>query len=103
MGEAKRRKEAGLPPQKKLYAEHDLCPSCGKTVAAMDLEHKGKVITMGGGALVVCSRCGNVFMPQSKLKFVFESGDRLIVDPNSPVGQATQEAAKKLVIPGAIK
>lgn len=101
MGEAKRREEVtGERGLQKIYAESDLCPACGKTIKSMDTEHNGKILT-AQGIFVICSRCGNLFLPPSKVKTFFASGDRKIVDPKSPEGQAIQQAASKIVLPGA--
>lgn len=101
MGEAKRKEEAakaGVKTQMKIYAEGDMCPACGKTLAAMDKENGGKLLSISG-AMFVCLRCGNMFVPRSRIKFMMQAADRKIVDPNSPEGQAVQKAASKIVLP----
>lgn len=101
MGEAQRReKETGEKGPKKFYAESDLCPSCGKTLVNMDKENNGKILTAMGGAFVICCRCGNLFMLQSKVKILLGQVDRKIIDPKSAEGLAIQQAASKIVLPG---
>jgi hypothetical protein len=101
MGEAKQREEAGKEGPAKIYGEGDACPVCGKTCKGMDAEHDGKLITLAGGAFIVCWRCGAIFFPKSRIKFLADAATKTIIDPNSPVGQQTQVAASKIVLPGA--
>lgn len=103
MGEAKQREEEGHEGPQKLYGVKDLCPACGKTCHDMDKEHAGKLITMSNGMFIVCWRCGNVFFPQSRIKHLETMATQTIVNPNSPEGIATQQAASKLILPGAGK
>jgi uncharacterized protein with PIN domain len=100
MGEAKKREETGKDSIKKIYAENDQCPACRKKCSDMDKEHAGKLITLAGGTLFVCWRCGNIFFPQSRLKYLAEAAEKTLINPNSPEGQAIQQAASKLVLPG---
>lgn len=100
MGEAKRREDAGDSGPKKMYAESDQCPCCAKKLSDMDKEHGGKILTTMGGAFVICARCGNLFLPASRIKLLYSVGERKIIDPKSAEGQAVQAAASKIVLPG---
>lgn len=66
-----------------IFGVMDECPACHKSCKAMSDEHGGKFIHIAG-SFVVCSRCGNIFLPQSRIKHVFASADSKIIDPNSP-------------------
>lgn len=66
-----------------VFSVMDECPACHKSCRTMSDEHGGKFIHIAG-FLVVCSRCGCVFLPKSQIKHVFAGADNKIIDPNSP-------------------
>ena len=67
------------------FSVTDECPACKKTVKHMFDEHK-KLIHIGE-SLIICVRCGCVFMPKSQIKYVLEGAEHRIIDPHSIKGQ----------------
>ncbi len=66
------------------YSVTDECPTCKKLIKNMFEEHK-KLIHVGN--LIVCVRCGCVFLPKSQIKHVLEGSEQRIIDPNTVAGQ----------------
>jgi len=71
-----------------IFGAMDECPACHKSCKAMSNEHGGKFIHIAG-SFVVCSRCGCIFLPQSRIKHVFADAEKKIIDPGSPEGGQT--------------
>ena len=66
------------------YSTTDECPTCKKLIKNMFEEHRRLVCV---GNLIVCVRCGCVFLPRSQIKHILEGGESRIIDPNSIGGQ----------------
>jgi C4-type Zn-finger protein len=71
-----------------IFGVMDECPACHKSCKVMSDEHSGKFIHIAA-SFVVCSRCGCVFLPQSRIKHVFAEADKKIIDPASPEAKQT--------------
>jgi uncharacterized protein with PIN domain len=72
------------PTVEMRVGEVDYCPACNKSIKNMMNEHGGKILQMFG-TLVVCYRCGNVFLPKSQIKHVAAAADlkerKIIAEP----------------------
>lgn len=65
------------------YSVTDECPSCHKLVAHMFQEYQ-KVINIGN--LIICVRCGCVFLPKSQIKHILDASESRIINPNTVIG-----------------
>jgi len=66
------------------YSVTDECPSCKKLVAHMFKEYN-KLVHVGN--LIICVRCGCVFLPKSQIKHLLDGNESRIIDPNTIGGQ----------------
>lgn len=69
-----------VEPVHPLFGETDYCPVCKKSIKNMMNEHGGKILQLFG-SLVLCIRCGVVFLPKSQIKHVMAAADRKILPP----------------------
>jgi len=77
-----------MPDNVGMFSVTDVCPSCQKSCKDMALEHSGKVIHIME-MFIVCTRCGTLFLPRSRIKHVFSALDseHRIINPASPEAQ----------------
>lgn len=59
--------------------QFDRCPACRKKVQNM-VESGGRVIVMGGG-VIVCPKCGNLFMLKSVVDIAMKQAQSPILQP----------------------
>lgn len=61
--------------------QYDRCPACRKKVRNM-VESGGKVMIMGGG-VIICPRCGNLFMLKSVVDIAMKQASSPILQPGA--------------------
>ncbi len=65
------------------YGVNDACPVCQKRCKDMANEHNGNVLLVE--VFFVCLRCGTLFVPQSRIKHIFDAAtkasEKRIIDP----------------------
>jgi len=61
--------------------QYDRCPACRKKVSNM-VASGGKVMVMGGG-VIVCPKCGNLFMLKSVVDIAMKQASSPILQPGT--------------------